>query len=620
MNKSKPTKDSKKPAADDKPAPQDGGWRETVESVAMAVILALLFRGFVAEAFVIPTGSMAPTLDGRHKDLKCPKCGAWYQVSCSPEADNDVLTGRHVVNGTCSVCRYTQRLDPLKHPNEGSFSGDRIIVGKFAYDLAEPKRWDVIVFKFPGNAAVNYIKRLIGLPGERVWIVGGNIYTCGKDESDDALKIARKPPAKLDALLQIVDDTNHIPQDLVKLGWPSRWQNWPSNASESGGWEIRDGGREIVSSGAGDGEHWLRYRHLVPSHDDWQYIEERKELPPGAAQRQGELIADYYSYNTAAREQAVASPVASFARWPISLTKSYRPPIDVPQDGPLGDPPPLSSLGEHWVDDLAMECTAEVTSNKGELSLMLVRGGMRHVCRIDLANGKATMSITDDSGAAVSFQDDDGAEAAAPTTHTTVKGPGKYRLRLSNCDHEMLLWVNGKVVEFDGPTTYDTVDLIEPHYSAADPGDLAPAGVASRGAAVKLSSLRTYRDKYYIATTGSWGDGNYDYTRGPSAEYIRDVFRDPTQWDAPQGLFGERSRRHIEIVLQEDQFLPLGDNSPQSSDGRYWQAKDRDERWGDHRYVERDLLIGKALMIYWPHTWNRPIPYQPKVTRMGPIR
>ena len=110
-------------------------------------------------------------------------------------------------------------------------SGDRIIVGKFCYDLEEPERWDVIVFKYPGNAAVNYIKRLIGLPGEKLWIVGGNIYTCGKDESPDALRIARKPPPKLDALLQIVDDTKHVPKDLAKLGWPSRWQTWPASSS-----------------------------------------------------------------------------------------------------------------------------------------------------------------------------------------------------------------------------------------------------------------------------------------------------------------------------------------------------------------------------------------------------
>ena len=48
-----------------------GFGRETVESLVIAFTLALLFRAFEAEAFVIPTGSMAPTLMGRHKDLDC---------------------------------------------------------------------------------------------------------------------------------------------------------------------------------------------------------------------------------------------------------------------------------------------------------------------------------------------------------------------------------------------------------------------------------------------------------------------------------------------------------------------------------------------------------------------
>src|SRR5262245_32753820 len=343
-------------------------------------------------------------------------------------------------------------------------------------------------------------------------------------------------------------------------------------------------------------------------------IEERKELPPDMAQRKGELIGDYYSYNTAAREQAVLSSVASPWRWP--MTKGYRPPIDIPPGGQLGDPPPAAAFGEHWVDDLAVECLADVTSKSGELSLMLVRGGVKHICRINLADGKATMSMTDPSSTAPPFVGDGGAAAESPTAQTSVKGPGSYRLRLSNCDHEMLLWVNGKVAEFDGPTTYRSVDLIEPKYSAADPGDMAPAGVASRGAEVKLSSLRIYRDKYYIATT----TGGSDYDRPFDAERIQEIFRDPRQWDAPQGLFGPENRRSIEFVLEDDQFLPLGDNSPQSSDGRYWFAKDREGQWAAHHYVERDLLIGKALMIYWPHTWNRPIPFQPKVSRMGPIR
>ena len=63
------------------------GWISTVESIVVAFTLALLFRGFEAEAFVIPTGSMAPTLMGRHKDLACAACGRDFRVGCSTEED-----------------------------------------------------------------------------------------------------------------------------------------------------------------------------------------------------------------------------------------------------------------------------------------------------------------------------------------------------------------------------------------------------------------------------------------------------------------------------------------------------------------------------------------------------
>ena len=59
--------------------------RETIESVAMAIILAFIFRAFIVEAFVIPTGSMASTLQGRHMDLDCPQCGYRYQAGASSE-------------------------------------------------------------------------------------------------------------------------------------------------------------------------------------------------------------------------------------------------------------------------------------------------------------------------------------------------------------------------------------------------------------------------------------------------------------------------------------------------------------------------------------------------------
>ena len=54
---------------------RDFGTRETIESIIVAVMLALMFRAFEAEAFIIPTGSMAPSLQGEHKELACENCG-----------------------------------------------------------------------------------------------------------------------------------------------------------------------------------------------------------------------------------------------------------------------------------------------------------------------------------------------------------------------------------------------------------------------------------------------------------------------------------------------------------------------------------------------------------------
>src|SRR5262245_38667994 len=88
------------------------GHRETVEAIVVAMILALLVRGFEAEAFVIPTGSMAPTLMGRHKEITCPQCEYVYSVNASEEVEGlggGNPQGRRVYSGICVNCRYQAR-------------------------------------------------------------------------------------------------------------------------------------------------------------------------------------------------------------------------------------------------------------------------------------------------------------------------------------------------------------------------------------------------------------------------------------------------------------------------------------------------------------------------------
>ena len=69
-------------------------------------------------------------------------------------------------------------------------------MGKFNYHLTEPKRWDVAVFRFPGKAATNYIKRIAGLPKETLRIWHGDIWTKPDGAADftHREKVARQDP------------------------------------------------------------------------------------------------------------------------------------------------------------------------------------------------------------------------------------------------------------------------------------------------------------------------------------------------------------------------------------------------------------------------------------------
>src|SRR5271154_4277978 len=87
------------------PKASDTGYRELVETVV--VVLVLLLKTFTAEAFVIPTGSMATTLWGYQKYVDCPKCRFHFPVNCSDEAEAKSGHSFPVIGCTCPNCRYT---------------------------------------------------------------------------------------------------------------------------------------------------------------------------------------------------------------------------------------------------------------------------------------------------------------------------------------------------------------------------------------------------------------------------------------------------------------------------------------------------------------------------------
>src|SRR5438552_7589803 len=127
---SAPATTKRAPASPGKSAPPEtkDSLREIVETVVFVVVLVLLLKSFVAEAFVIPTGSMAETLWGYQKVVECPKCHYQFPVNCSSEVEPSELSRRTEVTGAvCPNCRYDisfaqDGIDPHWK------SGDRVLV------------------------------------------------------------------------------------------------------------------------------------------------------------------------------------------------------------------------------------------------------------------------------------------------------------------------------------------------------------------------------------------------------------------------------------------------------------------------------------------------------------
>lgn len=116
-------------------------WRDNVEAIGAAIVLALLLKAFALEAYKIPTGSMQPTLMG----LSTPV----FSVS------------------------------------------DRIVVDKYTYTVRDPERFEVAVFRYPLDRAKNFVKRIVGVPNEDLRVANGDLWR--RADASEAWSIVRRP-------------------------------------------------------------------------------------------------------------------------------------------------------------------------------------------------------------------------------------------------------------------------------------------------------------------------------------------------------------------------------------------------------------------------------------------
>jgi signal peptidase I len=166
-----------------------GFLRNNVEAFAVAIVMALVIKTFAIEAFQVPTPSMEPTIIGR-----------------AP-------------------------------------GGDRIIVNKNRYQWSDPSRYDVVVFRYPLSRMVNYVKRCIGLPGERVVIAHGDIYV-GKNAED--LQVSRKPIPLMDTMFL---ENPAIPEDVAESFQPTTFRKWWGTEGDQDRYRLTDGTLKIDAKG-----------------------------------------------------------------------------------------------------------------------------------------------------------------------------------------------------------------------------------------------------------------------------------------------------------------------------------------------------------------------------------
>jgi signal peptidase I len=223
------------------------GLRSLTELTVGFVIAVILLRGLILEGYLISTGSMAPGLLGYHKQVTCPTCEHVFAfgISFDESVDSNTLSAseselpdRYASCPNCGQVNIDVSHVPTNH-------GDQLLVHKNVFDLRQPHRWETVVFRNPQNPGEAYVKRVVGLPGETIRILDGNLFVGGE--------IARKDYAtQRDMRIPVFALSTIQDSDEWELPWQLLGQ-----------WNVVDGTltSQSPSQDNASDTHWIQFRN-----------------------------------------------------------------------------------------------------------------------------------------------------------------------------------------------------------------------------------------------------------------------------------------------------------------------------------------------------------------------
>lgn len=176
-------------------------WLPTLLHVIVFLpFMHFVFKPHVLEAFKTPTNSMAPTVLGTHWQGTCVDCGS--PAFCTPTQEH--------VGSQPMICENNFHVTHPTDYEDRIYDGDRLIAAAFL----NPRRWDLIVFKYPQDPSIFYVKRLVGLPGEEITIRDGKVWADGHElEMPESIRGLRY----LSEFEELGDDIWGSPQRPAKL-------------------------------------------------------------------------------------------------------------------------------------------------------------------------------------------------------------------------------------------------------------------------------------------------------------------------------------------------------------------------------------------------------------------
>ncbi|MFN0011990.1 MAG: signal peptidase I [Phycisphaerales bacterium] len=545
--------------------------KDTLISVIIAFVLAFVFRGFVVEAFVIPTGSMAPTLLGQHIRFNAEASGMPWTVgpwnTFPGTMDPKPVQGQASVGDPAVLVHDPRSGQAYERRDVPRLAGDRILVLKYLYALNEPRRFDVVVFKNPGDPTVNYIKRLIGLPGEQLALVDGDVFVrkAGANDADPAntpitwqepgWTIARKPDDAARAMWQPVFDSAFAPSN-PKGPDGQTWFNPPWRAGGAGGsgWKIENR-RSYEYSGADAATlEWDSSRTFYTK--------------PGAPERWE--INDRYAYN---------------------------------------ENPFMAGSFHYPVSDIRLKAGVEPSSGgAGAITVMPTIETRGHQFRGIIEAGTARVQMRPFS--AQTGPDSDWATLAEG--RCTVFKPGVVtNVEFWHLDQRLELWVDGSLAA-SGNYNWTPAQRI----AFATGQSLEQIASSNPNASMQLVDARLYSKPRV----------RWEFSGGAFALHRVGLDRDLHYRPARRNVSGQPAwgtHPTTTMRLNGDQFFVCGDNSPASEDGRLWERPDEwvaaeiDPTVG---VVPRNLMLGKAFFVYFPAlAGSSPIP-MPDFGRLRWIR